>query len=257
MIYKDFKRNHVILPGRENALEEFLKQGYKGMQHKWQHRCNSNSEDALTWSCFDLVANLPLRKKVLVLNRIFEDAYQDRTRIHIEDGQYESDQIDIYVGKQYTGCSSKESTEVDASIELPGVLVFIEAKLYTSMSPAEPPKKPHNQIARELRIGLDAPLHDSRDFYFIFLDIAPVDKLTKRMSKEKALLPSSGFKDKWKSAWWFNYYKKGRNNSMKPLEQALDGIRVPPPPICSIADNMGWLTWADLFKSVLQGVISE
>ncbi len=257
MIYKNFKRNHVILPGRENALEEFLKQDYKGMQHKWQHRCNSNSEDALTWSCFDVLANLPLRKKIFVLNRIFEDAYQDRTRIHIEEGQYESDQIDIYVGKQYTGCSSKESTEVDASIELPGVLVFIEAKLYTALSPATPPEKPHDQIARKLRIGLDSPLQDSREFYFIFLDIAPVDKLTKQMKKEEALSSSGGFHNKWKSAWWFKYYKYGRNNSLRPLSEALEGIEVFPRSVCSIADNMGWLTWSDLFKNILQGMISE
>ena len=29
MIYEDYQRNHVILPGREEALESFLKQDYK------------------------------------------------------------------------------------------------------------------------------------------------------------------------------------------------------------------------------------
>ncbi len=253
MIYDDFKRNHVILPGHEEALEEFIKQEYKGMQHKWKHSCNSHSEDALTWSCFDVLASLPLSQKTFVLNRVFEDAYGDKTKILIDDGRYENDQIEIYIGKQYTGRSSKESTEVDASIELPGMLIFIEAKLYSAMSPASPPEKPHNQIARKLRIGLDSPLPDPRDFYFIFLDIAPADKLTKRECKEKALLPSSSFHDKWKSAWWFKYYRDGRNNSLRPLAEALKGIETPP--LESIAANMGWLTWGDLFKSVLQGVI--
>ncbi|MYC96777.1 MAG: hypothetical protein F4X14_17565 [Caldilineaceae bacterium SB0661_bin_32] len=257
MIYDDFKRNHVILPGRENALIEFLNQDYKGMQHKLKHICNSHSEDALTWSCFDILANLPQKKKIFVLNRMFEDAYQDKSRIQIQDGQNESDQIEIYIGKQYTGLSSKESTEVDVSIEMPGVLVFIEAKLYNALSLASPPEKPHDQIARKLRIGLDSPLRDSREFFFIFLDIAPVDKLTKRMKKEEALSSSGGFHNKWKSAWWFKYYKYGRNNSLRPLSEELEGIEVFPMSVCSIADNMGWLTWSDLFKNILQGMISE
>lgn len=257
MIYDDFRRNHVILPGREGALMKFLKQGYGGKQLKWKYRCNSHSEDALTWSCFDVLANLPFRSKIFVLNQIFEDAYQDRTRINLDEGQYKNSQIEIHIGKKYTGRSSQESTEVDASIELPGKLVFIEAKLYNSMSQAEPPNKPHDQIARKLRVGLDSPLGDSREFFFIFLDIAPVDKLTKRMSKKEALSSSSGFHDKWKSAWWFKYYKYGRNNSLRPLSEALEGIEVAPMSVCSIAHNMGWLTWGDLFKSILQGMILE
>jgi len=192
MIYKNYKRNHVILPGRENALEEFLKQDYKGMQHKWKNGFNSNSEDALTWSCFDVLANLEFKKKISVLNNIFEDAYESNEILFIDQGQYNTDQVKIYIGKQYTGATSNESTEVDASIELPGKLVFIEAKLYSTVSTASPPEKPHDQIARKLRIGLDSPLHDTRDFFFIFLDIAPVDKLTKRKSKDEALAPSKG-----------------------------------------------------------------
>ena len=120
---------------------------------------------------------------------------------------------------------------------------------------ASPPEKPHDQIARKLRIGLDSPLQDIREFFFIFLDIAPSDKLTKRKNKSEALAPSkNGFYDKWKSAWLFNYYKMGRNKSLKPLKTALEGINIPH--IQSIADNMGWLTWSDLFKSILKGVIT-
>ena len=255
MIYKNYQRNHVILPGREKALEEFLKQDYKGMQHKWKNGFNSNSEDALTWSCFDLLSNLPLTKKLSVLDEMFEDAYQGNSKILFNNSRLEKDQIQIHIGKQYTGLNSKEATEVDASIELPDKLIFFEAKLYSTMSMASPPEKPHDQIARKLRIGLDSPLHDQREFFFIFLDIAPVEKLTIRKSKSEALLPATrGFSDKWKSAWLFKYYKSGRNNSLRPLSEALEGIDAPP--VQSIADNMGWLTWSDLFKSILKGVIT-
>lgn len=254
MIYDDFKRNHVILPGREDALEEFLKKDYKGMQHKWKNGVNSNSEDALTWSCFDVLANFPLKKKISVLNKIFEDAYQDKTKLFIDKDQYESSDVQIHIGKQYTGASSKESTEVDASIEMQDKLIFIEAKLYSTVSVASPPEKPHDQIARKIRIGLDSPLGDTREFFFIFLDIAPVDKLTKRKSKEQAISSSKGgYDEKWKSAWIYKYYKNGRNNSLRPLTEALEGIESPP--VESVAGNMGWLTWSDLFKSVLQGAV--
>src|SRR5688572_21470194 len=59
MIYKDYQRNHVIVPGREDALASFLRQDYQGMRHKLRNANNSNSEDALTWSCFDVLASLP------------------------------------------------------------------------------------------------------------------------------------------------------------------------------------------------------
>ena len=256
MIYKDFKRNHVVLPGREKALEEFLKQDYKGMQHKWKNGFNSNSEDALTWSCFDILSNLSQAAKMSALNEIFEDAYQGKGKLLFKNDYFKKDQIQIHIGKQYTGLTSNESTEVDASIELPGKLVFFEAKLYSAVSMASPPEKPHDQIARKLRVGLDSPLRDEREFFFIFLDIAPVEKLTERRKKSEALAPSTGgFKDKWKSAWLFNYYKSGRNNSLRPLSEALEGIDIPP--VKSVADNMGWLTWSDLFKSTLKGVIKH
>ena len=118
------------------------------------------------------------------------------------------------------------------------------------------PKKPHDQIARKLRVGLDSPLNDTREFFFIFLDLVPLDKLTKRKNKSEALAPArKGFEDKWKSAWLFNYYKHGRNNSLSPLRKALEGIDTPP--IKSVANNMGLLTWGDLFKNILRGMVSE
>jgi len=254
MIYKNYRRNHVILPGREKTLEAFLKQDYKGKQYKWKNRFNSHSEDALTWSCFDLLSNLPLTKKISVLDEIFEDAYQGQSKFLFKNGRFKKEQIQIHVGKQYTGHSSNEATEVDASAELPGKLIFFEAKLYSPVSLASPPEKTHDQIARKLRIGLDSPLGDKREFFFIFIDIAPLKKLIKRKKRSEVLSPSQkGFKDKWKSAWLFNYYKFGRNNSLRPLKESLAGIDIPD--VQSIADNMGWLTWSDLFKSILRVVI--
>ena len=134
MIYKDYRRNHVIIPGREKALETFLKQEYKGMQHKWKNGFNSNSEDALTWSCFDVLASLPIKKKISVLDEIFEDSYQGKSKFKFKHEKIKDNELEIYIGKQYTGSSTNESTEVDASIELPGKLIFIEAKLYSPMS---------------------------------------------------------------------------------------------------------------------------
>ena len=254
MLYKNHIRNHVILPGREKALEKFLKQDYEGMRHKWGNRRNSNSEDALTWSCFEILRNLPLNKKIKVLNEIWEDAYQAKIKSPFSDKNLNDNEIKIEIGKRYTGSTTKESTEVDASIELSGVLVFFEAKLYSSISMAKPPDTPYDQIARKLRVGLDNSLGAvDYDFYFIFLDIAPRDKLIRRKSKKEALMPVKGFHDKWKSAWFFSYYKYGRNNSLKPLKDALKGI--PVKDIKQVAKNMGWLAWADLFKDLLRGMI--
>src|SRR3989304_2865577 len=260
MIYNDYKRNHVIFPGREEALKNFLEQRYDGIgPHKWKNGFNSHSEDALTWSCFDLLSNFPMPKKISVLDEIFEDAYQGKSKLLFKNGCLQEDDIKIHIGQQYTGLSSKEKTEVDASIELPGKLIFFEAKLYSTVSMALPPNKPFDQIARKLRIGLDSPLKDEREFYFIFLDIAPLEKLTRRKNKAAALSSSNkGFEDKWKSAWLFNYYKFGRNRSLRPLKEALEGINIPSDQsIKSIAENMGWLTWSDLFKTILRGMTTE
>jgi len=254
MIYKDYQRNHVILPGREEALETFLKQDYGSLkQHKWKNAFNSNSEDALTWSCFDILANLPIEKRINALDEIMEDAYQGQQPFSFSTEQLKKNDIQIHVGEKYTGSTTQESTEVDASIELPGKLIFIEAKLYSTVSLAEPPNKPHDQIARKLRVGLDSPLGDDREFFFIFLDIAPYEKLNRRKNKAEVLSPSNGFEEKWKSAWLFKYYKFGRNNSLKPLENVLEGIKTPP--VETIDANMGWLTWSDLYKTILRSLV--
>jgi hypothetical protein len=256
MIYDNYRRNHVILPGREKALEAFLKQGYKGMQHKLKNAVSSNSEDALTWSCFDVLANYPSLDKAAVLDEILEDSFQGNSPLSFRNRNIKSKDIAIHVGRTYAGVSSKESTEVDASIEAPGVLVFFEAKLYSSVSPASPPEKPHDQIARKLRVGIDSIKNDRREFFFVFLDIAPAEVMLLRKSKATAIEGSGGaFKDKWRSAWLFTYYKLGRNNSLRPLTEALDGIDAPP--AAAVAKNMGWLTWADLFKCTLRAVLTN
>jgi len=91
-------------------------------------------------------------------------------------------------------------------------------------------------------------------FYFVFLDIAPANKLLKytkeKKSKENALKSSP---EKWKSAWWFKYYKFGRRKSLKPLKECLKGIEIES--VEKVAENMGWLTWSDLYKNILRGLV--
>jgi len=256
MIYDGYQRNHVILPGREKALESFLKQDYKGMQHKLKNAVSSNSEDALTWSCFDVLANLPGLDKVAALDEILEDSFQGKSPLSFQLRGIESSDIEIHVGKTYMGITTNESTEVDASIEAPGILVFVEAKLYSSVSPPSPPEKPHDQIARKLRVGLDSIQNNKRDFFFVFLDIAPAEMMFERKKKEVAVGTAGGnYKNKWRSAWLFNYYKRGRNNSLRPLAEALAGIQTPPTDV--VSKHMGWLTWADLFKCTMRAALSK
>lgn len=256
MIYKEYQRNHVIVPGREDALKSFLKQDYKGMQHKVRNAVSSNSEDALTWSCFDVLASLHSLDKAAALDEILEDAYQGNSPLSFRARGIPSSDIAIHVGKQYTAPSTKEATEVDASIEAPGVLVFFEAKLYSSVSPAAPPDKPHDQIARKLRVGLDTSASGESDFLFVFLDIAPVEMMFEKRPKAEATGdPGGGYQAKWRSAWLFQYYKIGRNGSLRPLANALQGVSHPP--VETVAARMGWLTWADLFKCTLRAALGS
>ena len=254
MIYKTYQRNHVILKGRGKALKIFITKTFHGKHLKWKNAFSSNSEDALTWSCFDILRNLPLAKKISVLDQILEDSYQEKCNFSFKRKKYLKNQIKICIGKEYTGPSTRENTEVDVSIELPDKVIFFEAKLYSSISLANPAKSiPHDQIVKKMRVGLD--FSEKREFYFIFLDIAPESKLIQRRSiKDATSLSKKGFYDKWKSAWWFNYYKHGRNNSLKPLTKSLEGIKLMST-IPEIADNMGWLTWSDLYKNLLRGII--
>ena len=239
MIYNQeqgYQRNHVIVQGREKALDEFLNSTtvIKGerVKHKLEYSYSSNSEDALTWSCFDTLRNYKPENLVGALNEILEDAFENNKPF---DFRYEKN-IKIEIGKEYIAPTlTKEKTEVDISIETDDKLIFIEAKLYSKISLPDK-DKPHDQLIKKLRVGLDVAKHENKKFYFIFLDIAPIDYTLK-------------FGVKSVNAEYFKQYKDNSNtladklieNSYKNLEE--------------VSQNMGWLTWASLFKTVLRAVI--
>jgi hypothetical protein len=249
--YFDPIHNHVIWPGREKAWRLFIQQPYGGMRHKSRNAHSSNSEDALTWSCFDALAQLPEAARRQALTDIWELAFGSRTT---PEGVLSGD---IRVGKRY---GTGESTEVDASIEGLGAIVFIEAKLYSTMSAADPDKrKPHNQIERKLRVGLrEAAARDSR-FYFILLDVAPFEALRSLnvgVSLADAMKSNAtGFSGKWTTAYWFARYKYGSRGSLAPLQKLVVDAGFPEMRAKDVAERMGWLTWADVFKSVLRSAI--
>ena len=85
MIYNQeqgYQRNHVIVQGREKALDEFLNSTtvIKGerVKHKLEYSYSSNSEDALTWSCFDTLRNYKPENLADALNEILEDAFENK-----------------------------------------------------------------------------------------------------------------------------------------------------------------------------------
>jgi len=234
------------MPGREQALDKFLNANLlldgKVKKHKLEYACNSNSEDALTWSCFDILRNLPHDSKIQALDEIMEDAFSEDS--HFQRFTFADEKnIIIHIGKWYStkDLPNRESTEVDASIETDSKLIFIEAKLYNVISlPDE--QHPYDQIIRKMRIGLNNAANRSKnaktvDFYFILLDIAPIDYMLK-------------YGDKSITAKIFSSYKGNTDLLNKELQgisytQSLDDI----------AHNMGWLTWSCLFKTVLRAVI--
>ena len=234
-------------------MDDFLNAKYEGVKHKLRNSRNSNSEDALTWTCFDFIRNQNTEAQVGAVKEMIEDAYSGE--LSVSDIDLTGLRIDI--GKEFVAPSISERTEVDASIETDRIVVFIEAKLYSALSLAKLPEKPHNQLARKLRVGLDYAQSVNKAYYFVVLDIAPFEKMYVRNSKQEASSGSSSYHGKWKTAWWYDYYKKGRNNSMKPLEGILTGIEMNGEDykIGTISRNMGWLTWADLFKTTLRSAI--
>jgi hypothetical protein len=250
-IYRDFRENHVIWPVREPNLNKFLGQSFKGINHKRKNARSSNSEDALTWSCFDTLANVSQSRRALALEELWELAYGDTAA---PDGL---DTSTIHIGKSYG--TGKETTEVDLSFEGARFLVLVEAKLYSPMSQADPDNgKPYNQIARKLTIGLRAAEAIGKDFYFMLLDIAPADclaQLNPGVSLGKAGRKVSGFGGKWLTSYWFSRYKYGRRGSLKPLKDLLleEGLKADQ--VAKVARRMAWLTWADVFKVVLRAVI--
>lgn len=255
--YSDNRRNHVIMPGCEHELKKFLNSKFEGVNHKLKNSYSSNSEDALTWSCFNIISQLPDLKKIEVLDEIIEHSFcgsdmnQKRPFSFINE-----DNIKIEIGKNYKGHSTKEKTELDASIETSNKIIFFEAKLYSSISlKSIKDKKPYDQIAKKIRVGLDYSSKENKEFYFVFLDIAPRKELYKfsneKKSKENAMkLPTN----KWKSVWWFNRYKKGWKSNLKPLENVISDISTSQS-VKSVSENMGWLTWFDLFKITMRSMI--
>jgi len=221
------------------------------MNHKMKNAHSSNSEDALTWSCFDTLANVSQKSRAVALEELWELAYGD---VAAPDGFEEST---IQIGKSYG--EGKETTEVDLSFEGSGFLVFVEAKLYSSMSQADPDYgKPHNQIARKLTIGLRAAQKMQWDFYFILLDLAPPEclaQLKRRVSLKEAMGKASGFRGKWLTSYWFSRYKYGHGGSLTPLRKLLADEGLHEDHAAEVAARMGWWTWADVFKVVLRSVI--
>ena len=255
MKYNNHQRNHVIVKGQEKALEEFLNSSTvingKQHKHKLRYSCSSNSEDALTWSCFDTLRKYKPENLAEALNEILEDSFEGNIPFNFN----QEKNIKVDIGKEYTAptlLNKQEKTEVDTSIETDDKLIFIEAKLYSLISlPTD--IQPYNQIARKIRVGLNYARNNNKQFYFIFLDIAPLDKMSLRKPKAEAEEATHTFVDKWKSAWWFNYYRNSR--SLKPLKDILADITTNEEELKQVQQNMGWLTWASLFKTVLRATI--
>jgi hypothetical protein len=238
MIYKNYQRNHVILPGRAQALDDFLNAKPFGTKHKLKHAYNSNSEDALTWSCFDILRNLPHDKMIVALDEILEDSFTIKPFSFADEKN-----IDIHIGKWYGGAGVGDCSELDTSIETEDKLIFIEAKLYGAIQ--MPGKRyPYDQIIKKMRIGLDTANRENRRFYFIFLDIAPPDKLL-------SIQGGGDFAQKRENAYRFNLYR----TDPKVLQNNLQGIKIPDS--FNSKKNMGWLTWACLFKTTLRSVINS
>ena len=105
MKYSNYSRNHVIMPGREQALDDFLNASIvrngKDIKHKMEYANNSNSEDALTWSCFDILRNLPNDRKIQALDEIMEDAFGEEN--HFQKFTFANEKnINIHIGKWYS-----------------------------------------------------------------------------------------------------------------------------------------------------------
>ncbi len=263
LIYDDDKRNHVIWPGREPELKKCVESTYKGMSHKQKNAKSSNSEDALTWSCFDVLGQVRGALREKALRELWEDSFGSDPKVPAPKAFKNADKVEIRVGKTYSNDAG--DTEVDASLEGKGLLVFFEAKLYSTVS-LKRTDRDVDQIAHKIRIGLQEAAKTARDFYFVFLDLAPREQLTQGRPKTDAENPKlTGYQNKWKSAYWFSRYKHGSRGRMTPLREILSkkndkngsvlALPLTKEKVQQVADRMGWLTWADLFKIVLRAVV--
>jgi hypothetical protein len=240
MQYRTIYENHAYYPDRIDALIDFLKPNIvvkgKKVNHKLKHAKNSNSEDALTWSCFDALRMQPYDRRVRALNEIMRDSFENSNESLLRSFNNEEETF-IHIGKNYSA-STNESTEVDVSFESESKLVFIEAKLYSKIS-LQSETFPYDQIIRKLRVGLDAAKRENKQFFFLFLDIAPVDKILK-YGEEKAVSAKT--------------FKRYRNSGETVAEMLIPNTFES---IDKVTENMGWLTWASLFKIVLRSIIGE
>jgi hypothetical protein len=190
----------------------------------------------MPWSCFDALRMQSYDRRARALNEIMRDSFENRNESLLRSFN-NKEEIFIHIGKNYSA-STNEATEVDVSFESENRLVFIEAKLYSKISlPSD--TAPYDQIIRKLRVGLDVAKPENKQFFFIFLDIAPVDKILK-YGDEKAA-----------SAKYFKHYKNCNDILAEMLiPNTFESID-------KVAQNMGWLTWASLFKIVLRSIIGE
>jgi hypothetical protein len=261
LIYTDYRRNHVTWPGREKVLDDFVNSTYKNISHKRANAHSSNSEDALTWSCFDVFDQVKGKRRMQALLELWEDSFANDPKVPPPKDFNNPNGVKMKVGETYG--TAPQTTEVDASLEGPNLLVFFEAKLYSTMSPKRQPQPAQkgrkaqpareDQIAHKIQIGLKLAAQQGKEFYFIFLDIAPREKLYQRRPLTDAEDPKlTGYRNKWKSAYWFWRYKRLASKSgTNPLRQVLpSGSNTQ-----QVAERMGWLTWADLFKIVLRAVV--
>src|SRR5690606_28378222 len=246
MQYKTLYENHAYYPDRIDALIDYLtpisKTNGKQLLHKFRYARYSNSEDALTWSCFDALRMQSFEKRVRALNEIMRDSFENNNKSLMNSFNV-NEEIYIHIGKNYS-TNTNETTEVDVSFESGNKLVFIEAKLYSKISlPSE--TTPYDQIIRKLRIGLDVAKRENKQFFFIFLDIASEDKIL-NYGEEKAV--SAQYFKQYKN---FEHYKDDSETFAEMLiPNTFESIE-------KVSENMGWLTWASLFKIVLRSIIND
>lgn len=263
--YANYEDNHVIWDEASKAsLAVFVNKSFGNLvHHKFKNAHSSHSEDALTWSCFNTLSCLPHAARLRAFKDVWKLCFQgSEPPIGLERGV-------IHVGKTYPeDPTAKTPTEVDASIESERALVFVEAKLYSPMSPADPNnpirkrRRDLDQIALKLRVGLREAAARHSDFYFILLDIAPMEMLRSmkprvKLAEAKNPKGDSGFVAKWRTAYWFARYKYGRRGSLSPLKAVLGKApAITDFTAAHVSKNMGWLTWADLYKAVMRAVIA-
>jgi len=246
LVHDHYQSNFVVGPDRRAELARFVNQTHKGMRHKFKPAHSSNSEDSLTWSCFDRLKCISAELRAAALASLWELTFDDPMPKDFTAGEIE-------IGKSFGKRGA--DTEVDASIESDSVLLFIEAKLYQPIKMGGGDRS-HDQLAHKIRVGLREAQHLGKAFYLVVLDIAPVESLRtikpRASLKDAETITGGGFGNKWLTAYWFSRYKGG--SSVTPLKNVIADI--PGADAKLMARSMGWLTWSDLFKIVLRASVA-